>query len=56
MALQTFLREYMQMPIVTRMYTTACVITTVAVVRILAMQVLLACPRSNPCHCSTWKW
>lgn len=32
MAFQSFLREYMQMPIVTRVYTTACVLTTVAVV------------------------
>lgn len=32
MAYQTFLAEYMQIPIVTRIYTTACVITTIAVV------------------------
>lgn len=32
MAYQTFLQEYMQIPIVTRIYTTACVITTLAVV------------------------
>lgn len=32
MAYQTFLHEYMQIPIVTRVYTTACVITTIAVV------------------------
>lgn len=32
MAYQTFLLEYMQIPIVTRLYTTACVITTIAVV------------------------
>ncbi|XP_055296675.1 derlin-2 [Sitodiplosis mosellana] len=31
MAYQTFLAEYMQIPIVTRIYTTACVITTIAV-------------------------
>lgn len=34
MAYQTFLQEYMQIPIVTRVYTTACVITTLAVVNI----------------------
>lgn len=34
MAFHTFLQEYMQIPIVTRVYTTACVITTLAVVRI----------------------
>lgn len=32
MAYQTFRQEYMQIPVVTRAYTTACVITTVAVV------------------------
>lgn len=32
MAYQTFRQEYMQMPVVTRAYTTACVITTLAVV------------------------
>lgn len=32
MAYQTFLQEYMQIPIVTRVYTTSCVITTLAVV------------------------
>lgn len=32
MAYQTFRQEYMQMPLVTRAYTTACVITTIAVV------------------------
>ncbi|XP_031627267.1 derlin-2 [Contarinia nasturtii] len=31
MAYQTVLAEYMQIPIVTRIYTTACVITTIAV-------------------------
>ncbi|XP_063220782.1 derlin-2 [Bacillus rossius redtenbacheri] len=31
MAYQTFRQEYMQMPVVTRAYTTACVITTLAV-------------------------
>lgn len=31
MAYQTFLQEYMQIPIVTRVYTTACVITTLCV-------------------------
>lgn len=35
MAYQTFLQEYMQVPIVTRIYTTACVITTVAVVSLI---------------------
>jgi Derlin-2/3 len=34
MAYQTFRQEYMQMPVVTRAYTTACVITTLAVVRV----------------------
>ena len=33
MAYQTFQQEYMQMPSVTRAYTTACVVTTLAVVR-----------------------
>ena len=33
MAYQTFLQEYMQMPLITRAYTTACVLTTIAVVR-----------------------
>jgi len=31
MAYQTFLQEYMQMPLITRAYTTACVLTTIAV-------------------------
>ncbi|EEB10041.1 Derlin-2, putative [Pediculus humanus corporis] len=31
MAYQTFRQEYMQIPVVTRAYTTACVITTIAV-------------------------
>uniref|UniRef100_A0A224XIT1 Derlin n=1 Tax=Panstrongylus lignarius TaxID=156445 RepID=A0A224XIT1_9HEMI len=31
MAYQTFVQEYLQMPIITRGYTTACVLTTVAV-------------------------
>lgn len=35
MAYQTFRQEYLAIPIVTRVYTTACVITTIAVVRIL---------------------
>jgi Derlin-2/3 len=34
MAYQTFRQEYMQMPVVTRAYTTACVITTLAVVSV----------------------
>lgn len=34
MAYQTFRNEYMNMPPVTRAYTTACVITTLAVVSI----------------------
>ena len=32
MAYQSFQQEYMEIPIVTRVYTTACVLTTVAVV------------------------
>ena len=32
MAFQTFQQEYMQMPPITRAYTTACVVTTLAVV------------------------
>ena len=32
MAYQTFQTEYLQMPVITRAYTTACVLTTVAVV------------------------
>lgn len=35
MAYQTLLQEYMLIPPVTRAYTTACVITTLAVVSIL---------------------
>lgn len=35
MAFQTFLQQYMQIPVVTRIYTTACVITTLAVVGLL---------------------
>ena len=31
---QTFQQEYMQMPPMTRTYTTACVLTTLAVVRV----------------------
>lgn len=34
MAYQTFVQEYLQMPIITRGYTTACVLTTLAVVSI----------------------
>ena len=37
MAYQTFQQEYMQMPVVTRTYATACVVTTLAVVRIAFM-------------------
>lgn len=33
MAYQTFQAEYMQMPVMTRAYTTACVLTTLSVVR-----------------------
>ena len=32
MAYQTFRQEYLHMPVVTRAYTTACIITTLAVV------------------------
>lgn len=32
MAYQTFRNEYFQVPVVTRAYTTACVLTTLAVV------------------------
>ena len=32
MAYQTFQQEYMQIPVVTRVYATACVLTTAAVV------------------------
>lgn len=32
MAYQTFQQEYLQIPVVTRTYTTACVLTTAAVV------------------------
>lgn len=39
MAYQTFLAEYMQIPIVTRIYTTACVITTIAVVSFVFDQI-----------------
>lgn len=40
MALQTLVGEYMEIPIVTRLYTTACVLTTVAVVSIIIRLVL----------------
>ena len=33
MAYQTFHQEYMHIPVVTRVYTTACVLTTTAVVK-----------------------
>uniref|UniRef100_A0A3Q2CRL3 Uncharacterized protein n=1 Tax=Cyprinodon variegatus TaxID=28743 RepID=A0A3Q2CRL3_CYPVA len=33
MAYQTLQQEYLQIPVVTRAYTTACVLTTAAVVR-----------------------
>lgn len=35
MAYQSFQAEYMQMPTVTRAYTTACVLTTLAVVSVI---------------------
>jgi len=41
MAYQTFQQEYMQMPVVTRTYATACVVTTLAVVRIYFMAELV---------------
>ncbi|PSN40624.1 Derlin-2 [Blattella germanica] len=44
MAYQTFRQEYMQMPVVTRAYTTACVITTLAVVRVMFFQLDLVSP------------
>lgn len=34
MAYQTLQQEYLQIPVVTRAYTTACVLTTAAVVRL----------------------
>lgn len=41
MAAQTFQQEYMQMPPITRAYTTACVLTTIAVVSIFFIWGLL---------------
>ena len=41
MAYQTFQQEYMQMPVVTRTYATACVVTTLAVVRMCFLTKLL---------------
>lgn len=41
MAYQTFQQEYMQMPVVTRTYATACVVTTLAVVRMYFLTELL---------------
>lgn len=38
MAYQTFLQEYMHVPVVTRVYTTACVITTIAVVSFIHLK------------------
>ena len=38
MAYQTFIQEYLQIPIVTRIYATACCITTFEVVRFLNIQ------------------
>lgn len=35
MAFRPLTQEYLQMPVVTRAYTTACVLTTLAVVRIV---------------------
>lgn len=37
MAYQTFQQEYMQIPPVTRAYTTACVLTTLAVVSVVVL-------------------
>ena len=37
MAYQTFHQEFMQIPVVTRVYTTSCVLTTAAVVCILCI-------------------
>lgn len=41
MAYQTIQQEYMQMPPITRAYTTACVLTTVAVVSIHVVKVIV---------------
>lgn len=43
MAYQTFLQEYLQIPIVTRVYTSTCVITTLAVVRISIVHGFVDC-------------
>lgn len=42
MAYQTLQQEYLQIPVVTRAYTTACVLTTAAVVRQIETITLLA--------------
>ncbi len=42
MAYQTLQQEYLQIPVVTRAYTTACVLTTAAVVRQIHMLTVLA--------------
>lgn len=41
MAYQTFQQEYMQIPVITRLYTTACVFTTAAVVSIIYIKIHL---------------
>lgn len=48
MAYQTLQQEYLQIPVVTRAYTTACVLTTAAVVREGAL-VWLLLPGSSGC-------
>lgn len=46
MAYQTLQQEYLQIPVVTRAYTTACVLTTAAVVRKMkVVVVVVADPR-----------
>ena len=42
MAYQTLQQEYLQIPVVTRAYTTACVLTTAAVVSEVRLVTLLA--------------
>lgn len=52
MAYEALWHEYMQMPVVTRAYTTACVITTLAVVSISSVFALrpLPLPLASPRH------
>lgn len=51
MAYQTFRQEYFQVPVVTRAYTTACVITTLAVVSMLYYLFINFCSQETLYEC-----